>query len=57
VLAHGLHDSGFWWAASIFAFGAVVAGLTFRRGPLVSQSQPDAGLTIPRQPAPPAVHS
>ena len=35
----------------------VVAGLTFRRGPLVSQGQPGAGLTVSRPPAPPAVHS
>jgi hypothetical protein len=29
---HG-YTTAFWWAAGIFACGAVVAGLLFRRGP------------------------
>jgi EmrB/QacA subfamily drug resistance transporter len=53
ALAHG-YDSGFWWTAGIFAFGAIVGGLTFRRGPLVSQAQPGAGqhAGVPEQAAP-----
>jgi len=57
ALAHG-YDSGFWWSAGIFAFGAIVSGLTFRRGPLVSQAQPggqDAAMREPTTPAGPAV--
>jgi len=58
ALAHG-YDSGFWWTVGIFAFGAVVAGLTFRRGPLVSQAQPgagqDAGVAEQAAPAGPAI--
>jgi hypothetical protein len=34
ALAHG-YDTAFWWTAGIFAAGAVIAGLLFRRGPLV----------------------
>jgi hypothetical protein len=33
ALAHG-YDIGFWWIAGIFAGGAVLAGVLFRRGPL-----------------------
>jgi hypothetical protein len=38
-LAHG-YDTAFWWTAGILASGAIVAGLLFRRGPLVSQRTP-----------------
>jgi MFS family permease len=33
ALAHG-YDVAFWWVAGIFAGGAIVGGLLFRRGPL-----------------------
>ena len=33
ALAHG-YDTAFWWVAGIFAGGAIVGGLLFRRGPL-----------------------
>ncbi len=33
ALAHG-YDTAFWWTAGIFAGGAIVGGLLFRRGPL-----------------------
>ena len=33
ALAHG-YDTGFWWIAGIFAFGAVVGGVLLRPGPL-----------------------
>jgi EmrB/QacA subfamily drug resistance transporter len=33
ALAHG-YDTAFWWVAGIFAAGAIVGGLLFRRGPL-----------------------
>ncbi len=33
ALAHG-YDTAFWWIAGIFAVGAIVGGLLFRRGPL-----------------------
>jgi EmrB/QacA subfamily drug resistance transporter len=38
-LAHG-YDTAFWWTAGILAGGAIVAGILFRRGPLVSQGTP-----------------
>jgi EmrB/QacA subfamily drug resistance transporter len=38
-LAHG-YDTAFWWTAGILAGGSIVAGILFRRGPLVSQSTP-----------------
>jgi EmrB/QacA subfamily drug resistance transporter len=38
-LAHG-YDTAFWWTAGILAGGAVVAGILFRRGPLVSRGAP-----------------
>src|SRR5438034_3294021 len=41
ALAHG-YDTAFWWTAGIFAFGAVVAGVLLRRGPLRSLSTPTA---------------
>ncbi|HUY48629.1 MAG TPA: hypothetical protein VMV92_23405 [Streptosporangiaceae bacterium] len=36
ALVHG-YVTAFWWAAGIFALGAVVAGVLFRRGPLSRQ--------------------
>jgi EmrB/QacA subfamily drug resistance transporter len=36
ALAHG-YDTAFWWVAGIFAGGAVIAGVMFRRGPLSQQ--------------------
>jgi EmrB/QacA subfamily drug resistance transporter len=36
ALIHG-YITAFWWAAGIFLFGAVVAGVLFRRGPLSTQ--------------------
>jgi EmrB/QacA subfamily drug resistance transporter len=36
ALAHG-YDTAFWWIAGIFAAGAIVGGLLFRRGPLYRQ--------------------
>src|SRR5258707_2953174 len=33
ALSHG-YDTAFWWIAGIFAVGAIVGGLLFRRGPL-----------------------
>jgi hypothetical protein len=38
-LAHG-YDTAFWWTAGILAGGSVVAGILFRRGPLVRQGTP-----------------
>jgi len=37
ALAHG-YDTAFWWIAGIFAGGAIVGGLLFRRGPLVRKN-------------------
>ncbi len=39
VPAHG-YDTAFWWTASIFAGGAVIAGALLRRGPLVPTGTP-----------------
>jgi len=39
ALAHG-YDTAFWWTAGILAGGSIVAGVLFRRGPLVSQGAP-----------------
>jgi EmrB/QacA subfamily drug resistance transporter len=36
ALAHG-YDTTFWWTAGIFAGGAVIGGVLFRRGPLVQK--------------------
>ena len=33
ALTHG-YDTAFWWIAGIFAGGAIIGGLLFRRGPL-----------------------
>jgi hypothetical protein len=38
-LAHG-YDTAFWWTAGILAGGSIVAGILFRRGPLVGQGTP-----------------
>jgi EmrB/QacA subfamily drug resistance transporter len=57
ALAHG-YDTGFWWTAGILAGGSIVAGILFRRGPLVSQVTPDgqaAGSREPETEAGPAV--
>jgi EmrB/QacA subfamily drug resistance transporter len=45
ALVHG-YTTAFWWAAGIFAFGAVVAGVLFRWGPLARQGQPVAAATV-----------
>ena len=39
ALAHG-YDTAFWWTAGILAVGSIVAGILFRRGPLVSPGTP-----------------
>jgi hypothetical protein len=39
ALAHG-YDTAFWWIAGIFAAGAFIAGVLFRRGPLVATGPP-----------------
>lgn len=39
ALAHG-YDIGFWWTASIFAGGAVIAGALLRPGPLDQKRTP-----------------
>ena len=39
ALAHG-YDTAFWWTAGILAVGSIVAGILFRRGPLVSRGTP-----------------
>ena len=39
ALAHG-YDTAFWWTAGILVGGSIVAGILFRRGPLVSPYAP-----------------
>jgi EmrB/QacA subfamily drug resistance transporter len=39
ALAHG-YDTAFWWIAGIFAAGAIVSGVLFRRGPLQPGNDP-----------------
>jgi hypothetical protein len=39
ALVHG-YITAFWWGAAIFVFGAIVAGVLFRRGPLSRPGQP-----------------
>jgi EmrB/QacA subfamily drug resistance transporter len=39
ALTHG-YDTAFWWIAGIFAGGAIVGGLLFRRGPLYRKNDP-----------------
>jgi len=54
ALAHG-YDTAFWWIAGIFASGAIVGGLLFRRGPLYrkdGQVQQDAGVMTETQAGP-----
>jgi EmrB/QacA subfamily drug resistance transporter len=41
ALSHG-YDTAFWWTAAIFAGGAIVGGVLFRRGPLTVGSVPGA---------------
>jgi hypothetical protein len=50
---HG-YTTAFWWAAAIFACGAVVAGLLFRRGGPAQPARP-AQTARPAQPARPAM--
>ena len=57
ALAHG-YDTAFWWTAGIFAVGSIVAGILFRRGPLVSRGAPGgqaAGTREPQIEAGPAI--
>jgi len=39
ALAHG-YDTAFWWITGIFAGGAIVSGVLFRRGPLQPGNDP-----------------
>ena len=50
ALIHG-YTTAFWWAAVIFACGAVVAGLLFRWGPLVRPA--GSGRSCPPRPRAP----
>ena len=57
ALAHG-YDTAFWWIAGIFACGAIMAGVLFRRGPLYrkdSQAQQDTGAMAAETGAGPAL--
>jgi len=57
ALAHG-YDTAFWWTAGILAGGSIVAGILFRRGPLVSLGAPGgqaAGAVEPEIEAGPAI--
>ena len=49
ALAHG-YDTAFWWTAGILAGGSIVAGVLFRRGPLVSRNTPPVGQAGDREP-------
>ncbi len=42
ALAHG-YDTAFWWTAGILVCGSIVAGILFRRGPLVRRDTPPVG--------------
>jgi predicted MFS family arabinose efflux permease len=42
---HG-YTTAFWWAFAIFCFGAVVAAVLFRWGPLATQGQPAAAESV-----------
>jgi len=44
ALLHG-YITAFWWAAAVFAAGALVCGLLMRRGPLDRQNPPQPGTT------------
>jgi len=46
ALAHG-YDTAFWWIAGIFAGGAIVGGLLFRRGPLYRKDGQSAAQQVP----------
>jgi EmrB/QacA subfamily drug resistance transporter len=50
---HG-YQTGFWWAAAIFAIGAIVCGSLFRRGPLTPPETTDEAGTQQLQPPVPA---
>jgi EmrB/QacA subfamily drug resistance transporter len=39
ALTHG-YDTAFWWIAGVFAGGAIVGGVLFRRGPLYRNNDP-----------------
>jgi predicted MFS family arabinose efflux permease len=57
ALAHG-YDTAFWWTAGILAGGSIVAGLLFRRGPLVRPAVPAGqatGTVEPQVEAGPAI--
>jgi hypothetical protein len=60
-LIHG-YTTGFWWAAAIFAAGAVISGTLMRWGPLSRWQTPaatgtEAGAAAAvAEPPPPAVH-
>jgi hypothetical protein len=57
ALAHG-YDTAFWWTAGIFAAGSIVAGILFRRGPLLSRGTPAgqvSGAMEPQVEAGPAI--
>ena len=42
---HG-YTTAFWWASAIFCFGAVVAAVLFRWGPLATQGQRAAAESV-----------
>jgi EmrB/QacA subfamily drug resistance transporter len=54
ALAHG-YDTAFWWTAGILLGGSIVAGLLFRRGPLVRPGVPEDQVTGTLQQAGPAI--
>ena len=57
ALAHG-YDTAFWWTAGILVGGSIVAGLLFRRGPLVRPAVPAGqatGAVEPQVEAGPAI--
>ncbi len=57
ALTHG-YDTAFWWAAGIFAAGAIIGGALFRRGPLYRQDgqvQQAAGVMTAETEAGPAL--
>jgi EmrB/QacA subfamily drug resistance transporter len=46
ALVHG-YTVAFWWSAAIFAFGAVVAAILYRWGPLTRQGVASAASAVP----------
>jgi hypothetical protein len=46
ALVHG-YTTAFWWSAAIFACGAVVAAVLFRRGPLTRPGAPGQPGAVP----------